>query len=142
MCKTLTAVMITLVFAMKASAQNGCGVKASFTPGNDTTLYTGQAITFTRENFCEFLQADLDALPEIEPRNKIIHKQIIAAIKAKPDYKYSDEGQYATREELLELIPDLDMEVITSALIDMIEIYDLKFVGSTEILHFPSHYFK
>src|SRR5579863_1002123 len=47
MHRTLTAVMITLVFAMKASAQNACGVKASFTPNNDTTLYTGQAITFT-----------------------------------------------------------------------------------------------
>jgi len=96
----------------------------------------------TMENFWEIVQADLDALPEIEARNKIIHKQIIAAIKAKPDYKYSDEGQYATREELLELLPDLDMEVITSALIDTIEIYDLKFVGSTDTLHFPSHFFK
>jgi len=32
---------------MKASAQNACGVKASFTPGNDTTLYVGQGITYT-----------------------------------------------------------------------------------------------
>ena len=96
----------------------------------------------TNENFWEIVQASVDALPEIEARNKIIHKQIIAAIKAKPDYKYSDEGQYATREGLLELLPELDMEVITSALIDLIEMDNLKFVGSTETLHFPSHYFK
>ena len=47
MHKPLTAVMITLLFALSASAQNACGVKASFTPDNDTTLYTGQGITFT-----------------------------------------------------------------------------------------------
>ena len=29
------------------SLSNSCGVKASFTPSNDTTLYTGQDITFT-----------------------------------------------------------------------------------------------
>jgi gliding motility-associated-like protein len=30
-----------------ASLSNSCGTKASFTPDNDTTLYTGQAISFT-----------------------------------------------------------------------------------------------
>src|SRR5450755_4282557 len=30
-----------------STLSNVCNVKASFTPGNDTTLYTGQGITFT-----------------------------------------------------------------------------------------------
>jgi hypothetical protein len=96
----------------------------------------------TNENFWEIVQDNLDALPQIEARNKIIHTQIIAAIKEKPGYKYSDEGQYATREALLELLPDLDMEVITSALIDMIDLHDLKFIDSIGTIHFPQHFFE
>lgn len=40
---------ISRIFATlpRTSLSNNCGVKASFSPGNDTTLYTGQDITFT-----------------------------------------------------------------------------------------------
>ena len=93
----------------------------------------------TKENILEILQASVDALPQIEARNKIIHERIIAVIKEKPDYKYSDDGQYETREGLLKLLPDLDEQTITSALIDM---NDLKIIDSNDTLHFPSHYFK
>ena len=38
---------IFLLFGYASQAQNSCGMKASFTPGNDTTLYVGQQIQFT-----------------------------------------------------------------------------------------------
>ena len=38
---------ITKVKSFSTALANSCTVKASFTPGNDTTLYTGQSITFT-----------------------------------------------------------------------------------------------
>jgi gliding motility-associated-like protein len=37
----------TPVKSISRPLSNNCGVKASFTPANDTTLYTGQDITFT-----------------------------------------------------------------------------------------------
>jgi hypothetical protein len=88
--------------------------------------------------FKEIIWKSVDAFPEIEARNKTIHKQIIEAIKQKPGYKYSKQGQFATREDLLELMPHLDEQTITSALIDL----DLKMIDSIGTLHFPSHYFK
>ena len=36
----------TLSRSATLSVSNACGTKASFTPGNDTTLYTGQSISF------------------------------------------------------------------------------------------------
>ena len=100
------------------------------------------SILVTKENFEEIIRKSVDAFPEIEVRNKKIHKQIIEAIKEKNGFKYSEQGQYATSKDLLELMPDLDEETITSALIDFMDMGDIKMIDSIGTLHFPSHYFK
>ena len=92
-----------------------------------------------RKDKYDVIHASVDALPQIEARNKIIHKQFISAITGKPNYKYSDEGQLVTREGLMALLPDLGEEKITSALIDM---DDVKMIVTVGTLHFPAHYFK
>jgi gliding motility-associated-like protein len=45
MYKPLTAVMITLLLALCANAQNACGVDSAFTIGKDTTLCFGDSLT-------------------------------------------------------------------------------------------------
>ena len=47
MLKFLTPLLLLLLAMLNTGAQNACGTKASFTPNNDTVLYTGQAISFT-----------------------------------------------------------------------------------------------
>jgi hypothetical protein len=88
--------------------------------------------------FNDIMKASME-LPSIEKRNKKIHKEIIKTIKNKFAYQYSEEGQFITREGLLQLMPDLDEQTITSALIDMPEI---KIIDSISTIHFPAHYFK
>ncbi len=95
------------------------------------------SILVTKENFEKIIGKSVATLPEIVARNKRVHKQIIKAIKEKPGYKNSKEGQFATRDELLELMPDYDEQTMTSALID----FELKMIDSIGTLHFPYHFF-